>query len=154
MASLVALGMVLGACRPSGSSGARKKGADGRIMEVEKTSEDDPFKTDWQLLDHSLFTATFEPSPPKAGVVQLKAEATRDDEDQKFLGTVDYRLAGSEENSEPWKPMPQVGEDEIGTVQFAIPVTLTNGTTYIQFRVRDYGDEDYTQLTDWKVEVP
>jgi hypothetical protein len=138
------------ACSPSGSSNSSD---DQKRADATETPKEDESKSDWQLHDDSMFIATIDPWPPKEGAVTLKAEATMDDGDQKFAGTVAYRIAASEQSSEPWKPMPKVGEDKDGSLHFAVPATLAKGTVYVQFRVRDKGDKDFTDLTDWKVTV-
>ena len=134
------------ACSPSDSE--EQKQAD-----VSETPEEDESRSDWQLHDDSVFIATVDPWPPKAGGAMVKAEVTTDDGDQKFAGTVAFRIAPNEQNTEPWKPMPKVGEDKDGSLLFAAPVTLNNGTVYVQFRVREKGDKNFTDLTDWKVTV-
>lgn len=107
----------------------------------------------WQLLDDSVFITKTDPWPPVAGQVVLKAEATEDDMERKFAGTVEYRLAAAEQNAEPWKPLPKTGEDEYGSVLFETPITLAAGKTFIQFRVRDEGEPEFTELTNWSVVV-
>lgn len=143
----VTLAAYLCACSPASPS------ADRGGKKAETPNQTDESKADWQLQDDSMFIATIDPWPPKAGTVKLKAEATMDDAEQKFAGTVAYRVAASKQTSEPWKPMPRAGEDKDGTIQFAVPLTLSQGTVYIQFRVRDAGDKEFTDLTDWKVSV-
>jgi hypothetical protein len=138
---------LLCSCSPSGSSGDRKS------ADAAQTQKEDESKSDWQLHDDSNFIATIEPWPPAEGTATLKAEATMDDGDQKFAGTVAYRIAASEQSAAPWLPMPKVREDQDGSIHFAVPVTLAKGTAYVQFRVRDKGDKDFTDLTDWKVTV-
>lgn len=147
----VAVAALLCACSRSGSSSSDdQRRADASAAEPK---QEDESKADWQLLDDSMFIATIEPWPPKEGAVTLKAEATMDDGDQKFAGTVAYRVAAAEQSAEAWKPMPKVGEDKDGSIFFATPITLTKGTVYIHFRVRDRGDKDFTDLTDWKLTV-
>ena len=107
----------------------------------------------WQLLDDSVFITKTDPWPPVAGQVVLKAEATEDDMERKFAGIVEYRLAAAEQNTEPWKPLPKTGEDEDGSVLFQTPITLAAGKTFIQFRVRDEGEAESTELTNWAVVV-
>lgn len=92
-----------------------------------------------------------DPWPAKAGNATLKAEITIDDDDQKFSGTLDYRISAKEKNSDPWKPIKQVRQERDGSPYFESPVKLTKGTCYIQFRVRSHGKT--LELTDWNVNV-
>ena len=147
---IAAVAATLCACSPSGSSSSS---GDQKRDDTSTTEKEDESKSDWQLHDDSNFIATIDPWPATEGTVTLKAEATMDDGDQKFAGTVAYRIASAEQNSEPWKAMPRVSEDKDGSIHFAVPVTLTKGAVYVQFRVRDKGDKDFTDLTDWKVTV-
>ncbi|HJT32662.1 MAG TPA: hypothetical protein VJ783_11530 [Pirellulales bacterium] len=82
----------------------------------------------------------------------MKAKADTDDGEQKFAGTVRYRIAPAEHSSTEWLDMPRTGEDE-EFVYFEVPVTLTKGASFIQFRVQDAGDPQPTELLDWKIEV-
>lgn len=109
--------------------------------------------TFWELRDDSQFTVVTDPRPPRTGPGQLKVDVSADDSSQKFSGTVEYRLAPTEQNTVPWQPMPKVREDGEGAMHFQAPITLTGGRVFIQFRVRDTGDRDFTELTDWAVEV-
>ena len=116
-------------------------------------SAESPASADWQLMDDSMFLANIEPWPPRAGAATLKAEATLDDWEQKFAGSVSYRVASSADGFERWQPMPKVREDAEGSVYFETPVTLNEGQAFLQFRVMDSGDTDFTELTDWSIEV-
>jgi len=145
----VAVAASLCACSRSGSSSDDRGRAEASASE---TKQEEESKADWQLLDDSMFIATIEPWPAKEGAATLKAEATMDDGDQKFAGTVAYRIAPSETNSVAWQAMPRVREDADGSIYFQVPITLSKGTTYVQFRVLDKGDKEPTDL-DWKVVV-
>jgi len=154
---LLALILVTGlsACRkptPSGKPPAAGGGPSPSAAE-DAAEKEDMSKADWQLLDDSIMTARIEPWPPKEGPAQLKIDITADDAEQKFAGTLTYRLAPTEENSLPWVPLSKLREDEDGNVYYGAPITLPKGTTFIQFRVRDKEDEEFTELTDWSVEV-
>jgi hypothetical protein len=110
-------------------------------------------KADYQLLDDSILNASIERWPPNDGAARLSIEITPDDADQKFAGTLEYRIAPKEEKSLAWKPLKQLKEDEEGNIHFRTAIKLPKGTSFIQLRVRDKGDDEYTELTDWKVEV-
>jgi hypothetical protein len=111
----------------------------------------------WQLLDKSELKVVTDPWPPKAGSATLKAEVSANDNEEKFAGTLDYRLSPTEKSTAPWQPLSKVREDADKSVYFESPITLTAGTVYIQFRVRPAGektsDKDTLELNDWKVEV-
>lgn len=109
--------------------------------------------TFWELvgLGKPDLKVVTDPWPAKAGDAKLKAEITPDDDDQKFAGTLEYRVSAREKNSDLWKPMKQVRQDKDGSTYFASPIKLSKGSCYIQFRVRSQGKS--LELTDWNVEV-
>ena len=166
---IAALTLPLISCAPSADLGAGTEAENGKQntnaakSQSVATSEDPgQANTDvaeesdawWQLGDDSVFTATLDPWPPKPGVSTLNAEATEDDWEQKFAGTAEYRIAMVKDNDNPWLELPNTGEDEHGTKLFSAPVTLERGSAYIQFRLRDEGDSDFTELLDWQVDLP
>lgn len=130
------------------ASGAAADQASGATAEQEDAS-----KCEWQLIDDSMFIAKIEPWPAKEGSATLKAEATIDDFEQKFAGTVFFRVASAEQNSEPWQEMPRGSGDDDESVYFQAPISLGKGKNYIQFRVQDQGDPEPDELGDWKLEV-
>ena len=109
--------------------------------------------TFWELvgLGKPDLKVVTDPWPAKAGAATLKAEITANDDDQKFSGTLEYRISARQKNSDTWKPMKQVRQDKEGSTYFESPVKLVKGTWYIQFRVRSAGKT--LELTDWDVEV-
>lgn len=109
--------------------------------------------TFWELvgLGKPDLKVVTDPWPAKAGAAALKAEITADDDDQKFAGTLEYRLSANEKNADAWRPMKQVRQDKDGSTYFESPVSLAKGTWFIQFRVRSHGTT--LELTDWRVEV-
>jgi hypothetical protein len=109
----------------------------------------------WQLDDDSVLTVTLDPWPPRAGESKLKAEITSPGHDPKlsFSGTVEYRIATTEENSKSWLPMKRIRKDRSNSVHFSETVTLTTGTVFIQFRVRAEWHEDFICLNDWSVSI-
>jgi hypothetical protein len=109
--------------------------------------------TFWELvgLGKPDLKVVTDPWPAQAGAATLKAEVTADDDDQKFSGTLEYRIAASEKNAGTWKPMKQVRQDKDGSTYFESPVKLSKGTWYIQFRVKSRGKT--LELTDWNVDV-
>jgi hypothetical protein len=111
--------------------------------------------TFWQLGDDSVLEVTFEPWPPGSGEAKLKVELSPNGHDPSisFAGTVEYRVASSEDNTEPWKPMKRGPRDEENNVRFSDSVTLTKGTVFVQFRVHPEWENDPTILKDWKIEV-
>lgn len=141
---VLCLGALVIACGP---------GSDPPYEEAGGEAAESSSSADWQLLDDSLFIAEIEPWPPRAGAATLKAEATMDDWEQMFSGTVSYRLAATADGFEPWQPLPRVRDDADGSVYFEAPVTLSEGTVFVQFRLLDSGDTDFTELTDWSIEV-
>lgn len=122
------------------------------IPQSQSETKEEP-GTFWQLHDDSVLSVAVEPWPPRGGTVHLKAEKTTNDGDESFSGTISYRLANSQENDEPWEPMPRVGDDEDGSIHFEVPVRLDKSPVYIQFRVGGIGKKDFTDLTDWKLTV-
>jgi hypothetical protein len=109
----------------------------------------------WQLKDDSMLEATFDPWPLKPGLAKLKVEIGPNghDPDICFSGNMEYRLATSEDNSEPWKSMTRGRKDEENNVRFSDSMTLSPGTLYIQFRVHPEWEKEATILKDWKIEV-
>ena len=61
----------------------------------------------WQLADDSALIAKTDPTPPRKGPTQLLVEITEDDFEQKFAGTLAYRVVTSAASNEPWQPMPR-----------------------------------------------
>lgn len=108
--------------------------------------------TFWELvgLGKPDLKVVTDPWPAKAGSATLKAEITADDDDQKFSGTLEYRISAHEKNSDAWKPMKQIRQDKDGSTYFESPIKLSKGTWYIQFRVRSQGKT--LELTDWSVD--
>jgi hypothetical protein len=109
--------------------------------------------TFWELLGigKADLKVVTDPWPAKSGAASLKAEITTDDDDQKFSGTLEYRISAKEKDTDAWKPMKQVRQDKDGSTYFESPVNLGPGTWFIQFRVRSHGTT--LELTDWKVAV-
>jgi len=108
--------------------------------------------TFWELPDKADLKVITDPWPAKAGTASLKVEVTTNDDDQKFAGSIDYRIAGSEKNSQAWKPLPKIRQDKDGSTYFEAPITLSKGTCYIQVRV--HSKNQNVDLTDWKLDVP
>jgi ankyrin repeat protein len=111
--------------------------------------------TFWQLKDDSVLEAAFDPWPPKSGQAKLKVELSPNGHDPSisFIGTLDYRVAASEENTEPWKQMKRGRKDEENSVHFSDSVTLMAGTVFVQFKVHPKWDTEPTILEDWKIQV-
>lgn len=109
----------------------------------------------WQLRDDSTLEARVEPWPPKSGPATLKVEISPNGHDSSisFAGKLEYRVAGTEDNAEPWKPMKRGRKDEDNNVCFSDAVTLAKGTVFIQFRVHPEWENEATVLKDWKIEV-
>jgi hypothetical protein len=111
--------------------------------------EDNPYATYWEvggMLDEFTIDVNFEPAKPEANKpVNLVATCGIDDMDRPFKGTVSYRLAKTEESSDPWIPMQGSGE------RWQALVTLPSGTTFVQFRVKRDVDEEAIDLTDWSI---
>ena len=49
--------------------------------------------------------------------------------------------------------MKKTGEDQDENVFFEAMANMPKGKVFVQFRVRDAGDPDFTELTDWFVIV-
>ena len=107
----------------------------------------------WQLEDDSIFTATVAPWPLKqGGAVKIHAEATTDDNDEKFKGTVHYRIATAEENKAPWIAMQRGKAADKDDVAFDATATLPQaGKVWIQFKVNQTSEDEAIELTDWDV---
>lgn len=116
---------------------------------------EDESETLWQLRDDSDLTAKLEPWPARAGSAKLKVEISPNGHDptMPFAGTLEYRQASSEENSEPWQLMKRGRKDEDNNVKFSEDVILAKGRTFIQFKVQPKWDKEPTILTDWKIKV-
>lgn len=108
---------------------------------------------EWQLLDDSMLIAKIEPWPPTAGPATLSIEVTTDDFDQRFEGTLEYRVVESTHDFGGWEEMtdPRVGEYE--SVFYEAPLTLEPGSYAVEIRLRERGATDSTELTDWRIEV-
>jgi hypothetical protein len=134
-----------------------KKDAGAGGTSPEQAAETDKRGTFFELIDKSDLKVVTDPWPAKAGAAILKAEVTADDDGEKFAGTVAYRLSPTEQSSAAWQPMPKVRDDKDKSVYFEVPITLNQGSVYIQFRVSGAGEKAYnkefTDLTDWKVDV-
>ncbi len=111
--------------------------------------------TFWQLKDDSVLEAIFDPWPPKSGQAKLQVELSPNGHDSSisFIGTLDYRVVASEEDTEHWKPMKRGRKDEENNVHFSDSVTLTAGTISVQFKVHPKWDSEPTILKDWKIQV-
>jgi hypothetical protein len=113
----------------------------------------DASKTFWELRDDSMLSAKIDPAPPREGAAQLKIEITTDDNEQKFAGTLDYRMVPSGQTSMAWQPISKGRRDKEGSLHFDVPIHFAKGETSIQFRVRDKGEEEFAELTGWKILV-
>lgn len=135
----------------SSQSGAATPQAGAAAEQADDGLDEDSTRQELYLPDDSVFLPTLEPWPPQAGPARLKATATTDDDERKFAGSVWYRIAPTEQNSQEWLSMPRTGEDA-EDVFFEAPITLSKGTSFIQFRVQDAGDPQ-AELLDWKIEL-
>ena len=118
---------------------------------AEETEAEDEFEGWWQLMDDSILTATFEPTPPRAGKNKMLVEVTQDDFEENFGGTLAYRLSPAEESDAPWIDLTKLREDEDGTAYYEAEIDLPPGGAFVQFHLKDAGDEEFTDLTDWKL---
>src|SRR5262245_13078123 len=79
------------------------------LAQEEEEKKEGPNEVWWQLPDDSVLTATVTPWPLKQGAtVTIRAEASTDDGDQRFKGTVHYRIVTTQEDEDsktPWLPM-------------------------------------------------
>jgi len=111
--------------------------------------------TYWQLRDDSFLEVTLDPWPPKHGTSKLIVEISSNghDPDIPFSGSIEYRIAKTEESTESWTAMKRGRKDEENNVRFTESVVLTQGTMHVQFRVQPKWENEATLLNDWKVEV-
>ncbi|HEX5222739.1 MAG TPA: ankyrin repeat domain-containing protein [Verrucomicrobiae bacterium] len=109
----------------------------------------------WQLRDDSTLEATVEPWPPQSDAATLKVEISPNGHDPtiSFVGKLEYRVAPTEDNVAPWKPMKPGRKDDDNNVCFSETVTLPKGTAFIQFRVQADWENEPTVLKEWRVEV-
>lgn len=126
-----------------------------RAEELSETELKLPEKpgTFWQLNDGVVFEVTIDPWPPKEGVSILKAEITENDYEQNFDGKIEFCLGEAVETSGDWKSMTKIKKDEDGSVHFSNSITLKKGMTQVQFRIRNEGDKEFTDVECWKVAV-
>jgi len=158
LSCVLILSLCVCSCSPSGretnSAADAKQGSDSG---KEATTQSDKNGTFWQLIDKADLKVVTDPWPAKAGKATLKAEVTPNDDDEKFAGSLDYRLSPTEKSSAAWQPMPKVREDKDKSVYFESPITLTAGSVYIQFRVHTTGEKgsnkEVLELNDWKIEA-
>jgi hypothetical protein len=135
--------LVLCLCSCSQSSSSNQQPASEKNKAPsgsQAAAADEKAGTFWELLDKSDLKAVTAPWPPKEGAATLKVEVTANDDEQKFAGTVAYRIAATEQSSGAWQPMPKVREGQDKTMYFEAPITLSNGAAYIQFRVHGAGE--------------
>jgi hypothetical protein len=114
---------------------------------------DDDQGTFWQLPDDAMFNVTFAPWPPQAGDATLKVEVTENDWEQKFTGKLEYRLAQTQESETAWTELVPASEDEYGSKLFETPVTLSDGSAFVQFRLHYPDQPQPLELNDWEINV-
>jgi ankyrin repeat protein len=108
--------------------------------------------TSWEQNDSMVLGADIEPWPAKAGNANLKIEITKDDYSRSFSGTLEYRVARAEKNSDPWVRV--FGKtDEDGEFQATVEIALSKGENIVQFRIKGKDDKDFTELEGWPIEV-
>ena len=124
-------------------------------LAAQDVEKEKPNEAWWELEDDSIFDVTVEPWPLKqGGTVTIKANASTDDSDQKFKGTVHYRIATAEENKAPWVAMKQVKAKEKGDVAFEATAKLPAAAkVWVQFMVKQASEEEPAELTDWTLEL-
>jgi hypothetical protein len=106
---------------------------------------------DWQLPEGAQLIAKLDPWPATAGPGTVRIEVTIDDFERQFNGTLECRIALAERNSDPWYPVKAHHTDEQKSTFYDIPIKLRPGTFWIQFRAKVFANDDYTELTGWKV---
>jgi len=111
--------------------------------------------TYWQLKDDSVLEAMFDPWPPKPGPAKLIVEISTNGHDPTipFSGSIEYRIAKTDENTETWLPMKRGRKDEENNVRFTEPVILTQGILYVQFKVQPKWENEASLLKDWRIEI-
>jgi len=122
------------------------------LSERESKSEEET-GTFWQLQDDSVLSVVTNPYPPREGDTQLEVEVSENDHGQRFTGTIEYRVAASEENTEPWVRLSAGKVNEDGNVLFSDRMSLRRGTNVIQFRIRGKAEKDFTYPEGWRIEV-
>jgi hypothetical protein len=129
------------------------KKEDPQKTTLEQPSGDSDNDNFWELNDDSELTAKIEPWPAPAGPATIVVEISPDDASKVFGGTLECRIAHSERNSDPWYPVKATRKDKDLSTHFSFPIKLRPGTFWVQFRVKEPTDKNYTELTDWKIEV-
>jgi len=105
----------------------------------------------WQLPDDSHLEVFISPWPPTQGSSTLRVEVTEDDGEEKFRGTVQYRIVSTKESADAWIPLASAGKKD-GNALFSAPVELRVGTYYVQFRVNEKDGFSVDRL-DMKMDV-
>jgi hypothetical protein len=114
-----------------------------------------PQESSWQLADDSAFTATITPWPAQQGQnATIRGAASTDDGDQKFSGTVHYRILEREDGYASWQPMTQTSASSADLAEFEAQTTLP-GTdrVWMQFKLQQQSQSTPEELKDWAVEL-
>jgi len=114
-----------------------------------------PQESSWQLSDDSDFTATISPWPAKQGQsATIRGAASTDDGDQKFSGTVHYRILEREDGYATWQPMTQTSATSADLAEFEAQTTLPQADkVWIQFKLHQQSQSTPEELKDWAVEL-
>jgi hypothetical protein len=127
----------------------------GLVLAPVLRGSDKPNEGTWQLPDNSDFKATLDPWPAKqGGQVTIHASADENDNQQKFKGTVEYRVVTQEKSTAPWLAMKPAPAKVKGNVDFEVTATLPQAAkVYVQFKIKQAADPKPTELTDWSIEL-
>jgi ankyrin repeat protein len=128
-----------------------------RGNEIAESGNKDNPSTFWELygldeLKGMVLGVTLEPWPPTEGKVKLNIEITQDDYGNSFSGVLEYRVARSEKNSEPWIQV--FGKmDEDGEFLSSEEMVLARGENFVQFRIKGKRSKDFTELESWPLKA-
>ena len=114
-----------------------------------------PQELSWQLSDDSDFTATISPWPAMQGQsATIRGAASADDGDQKFSGTVHYRILEREDGYAAWQAMRQTSATGDDLAEFEALTTLPQADKiWIQFKLQQQSQSTPEELKDWAVEL-
>ena len=114
-----------------------------------------PQESSWQLSDDSDFTASLSPWPAKQGQsATIRGAASSDDADQRFSGTVHYRILEREDGNAAWQPMRQTSATADGLAEFEAQTTLPRAEkVWVQFQLQQQSQSTPEELKDWAVEL-
>jgi hypothetical protein len=117
-------------------------------------AKDKPNEGTWRLVDDIDFEVTLDPWPAtQGGEVTIHAIA-QGDPDTKFSGTVEYRIATTQNNDGPWTAMKQAAAKDKTDVAFEVKAMLLKAANvFVQFKIKETGQEKPMELADWAIDL-